>query len=126
MGAVKDTYNLLADGIIKLLRALAAVAKIAVGEWAEAQGYEQYLGSSIKGEAGIDWSDRKARTALLAELVADADRLLELARQAWVELPDDSAQRQSIVGRGRSCWDSCCSRTSSARAAMAMAMLMMG
>ena len=96
-GAVKDTYNLLADGIVKLLRALAAVANIAVGEWAEAQGYERYFGSSIKGEATIDWSDRKARRKLLGEIVADADRLLELARQAWVELPEDSAQRQSIV-----------------------------
>ena len=96
-GAVQDTYNLLADGIVKLLRALAAVVNIAVGEWAEAQGYERYLGSSIKGEAVIDWSDRKARAALLGELVADADRLLELARPAWVELPEGSAQRQSIV-----------------------------
>ena len=85
-GAVKDTYNL-----------LAAVANIAVGEWAEGQGYERYFGSSIKGEATIDWSDRKARAVLLAELVADGDRLLELARQAWVELPEDSGQRQSIV-----------------------------
>ena len=96
-GAVKDTYNLLADGIVKLLRALAAVANIAVGEWAEGQGYERYFGSSIKGEATIDWSDRKARRKLLGEIVADADRLLELARQAWVELPEDSVQRQSIV-----------------------------
>ena len=96
-GAVKDTYNLLADGIVKLLRVLAAVANIAVGEWAEAQGYQRYLGSSIKGEATIDWSDRKARRKLLGEIVADADRLLELARQAWVELPEDSVQRQSIV-----------------------------
>ena len=96
-GAVKDTYNLLADGIVKLLRVLAAVANIAVGEWAEGQGYERYFGSSIKGEATIDWSDRKARRKLLGEIVADADRLLELARQAWVELPEDSGQRQSIV-----------------------------
>ena len=96
-GAVKDTYNLLADGIVKLLSALAAVAKMTVREWAEAQGYEKYLGSSIKGEAGIDWSDRKARRKLLGEIVADADRLLELARQAWVELPTGSVQRQSIV-----------------------------
>ena len=59
-GAVKDTYNLLADGV-KLLRALATVANIAVGEWAEGQGYERYFGSSIKGEATIDRSDRKAR-----------------------------------------------------------------
>ena len=96
-GAVKDTYNLLADGIVKLLRVLAAVANTTVREWAEAQGYERYFGSSIKGEATIDWSDRKARRKLLGEIVADADRLLELGRQAWVELPEDSAQRQSIV-----------------------------
>ena len=96
-GAVKDTYNLLADGIVKLMRALAAVAKIDVREWAAAQRYDKYLGSSIKGEAAIDWSDRRARAALLAEIVADADRLLELARRAWVELPEDSAQRQSIA-----------------------------
>ena len=73
------------------------MAKIDVREWAAAQRHDKYLGSSIKGEAAIDWSDRKARAALLAEIVADADRLLELARQAWVELPEDSAQRQSIV-----------------------------
>ena len=96
-GAVKDTYNLLADGIVKLLRALAAVANATLPAWAEGQGYERYFGSSIKGEATIDWSDRKARRKLLGEIVADADRLLELARQAWVELPEDSGQRQSIV-----------------------------
>ena len=96
-GAVKDTYNLLADGIVKLLRVLAAVANATLPAWAEAQGYERYFGSSIKGEATIDWSDRKARRKLLGEIVADADRLLELARQAWAELPEDSGQRQSIV-----------------------------
>ena len=96
-GAVKDTYNLLADGIVKLLRVLAAVANATLPAWAEAQGYEKYFGSSIKGEAVIDWSDRKARRKLLGEIVADADRLLELARQAWVELPEASGQRQSIV-----------------------------
>ena len=122
-GAVKDTYNLLADGIVKLLRVLAAVANIAVGEWAEGQGYERYFGSSIKGEATIDWSDRKARRKLLGEIVADADRLLELARQAWAELPEDSGQRQSIVD-GAELLGQLLLQTSSARAAMAMAMLM--
>ena len=96
-GAVKDTYNLLSDGIVKLLRVLAAVANATLPAWAEAQGYQRYLGSSIKGEAAIDWSDRKARRKLLGEIVADADRLMALARQAWVELPEDSGQRQSIV-----------------------------
>ena len=96
-GAVKDTYNLLADGIVKLLRALAAVEQAPVREWAKAREYERYLGSSVKGEAAIDWADRQARTALLAKIVADADRLLELSRQAQGELPEDGEERQRIV-----------------------------
>ena len=70
-GVVKDTYNLLADGIVKLMRALVDLEQTSVKEWAKAQGYGRYTGSSIKGEAGIDWSDRRARETLLAAIVAD-------------------------------------------------------
>ena len=94
---MKDTCNLLADGIVQLIRALAQLKGINVGQWAKSQGYHRYLGSSVKGEAAIDWSDKRARTALLAEIVADADRLLELSRQAQGELAEDSAERQQIV-----------------------------
>ncbi len=79
------------------MRALAVVEQAPVREWAQARGYERYLGSSVKGEAAIDWADRQARTALLAKIVADADRLLELSRQAQGELPEDSEERQRIV-----------------------------
>ena len=96
-GAVRDTYNLLADGIVKLMRALADVEKTDVREWAEARGFEGYLASSIKGEAAIDWSDKRARTALLAGIMGDADRLLKLSRQTQGELGEDSAQRQQTV-----------------------------
>ena len=96
-GAVRDTYNLLADGIVKLMRSLAAVEKTTVGKWAKAQGYGRYLASSIKGEAAIDWSDKRARKALLAGIVRDADQLLELSRQAQGELPEDGEERQQIV-----------------------------
>ena len=88
-GAVKDTYNLLADGIVKLMRALAAVEGVPVRRWAETHGYKRHVGSSVKGEAGIDWSDRRARRKLLGEIVADADRLLELAggrRPGWAPM----------------------------------------
>ena len=95
-GAVKDTCNLLTDGIVKLARALAQLKGTNVGQWAKSQGYHRYLGSSVKGEAAIDWSDRQARAALLAGIVADADRLLELSRQAQGELPEDSPGRQRI------------------------------
>src|SRR5665811_993741 len=40
------------------------------------------FGSSLKGEAGIDWSDPKAKRGFLAGIVADADRLLGRAREA--------------------------------------------
>ncbi len=96
-GAVKDTCNLLADGIVQLLRTLAAVEKITVKEWGKAQGYGRYLASSIKGEAAIDWSDKRARQTLLAEIVRDADRLLELSRQAQGELSENGEERQRIV-----------------------------
>ena len=96
-GAVRDTFNLLADGIVKLMRALAQVEGISVGKWAKARGYGRYLASSIKGEATIDWSDKRARTALLTGIVGDADRLLELSRLAQGELPEDGAERQQIV-----------------------------
>ena len=96
-GAVKDTYNLLADGIVKLLWALAAVEKSTAKEWAQAQGYKRYLGSSVKGESAIDWSNKRARAALLDSIVADADRLLELSRQAQGDLPEDGEERQRIV-----------------------------
>ena len=96
-GAVRDTFNLLPDGIVKLLRVLASMEQTSVEEWAKAQGYERYLGPSIKGEAAIDWSDRKARSALLATIVADADRLLEVARQAQGELPEGVPEREGIV-----------------------------
>ena len=96
-GAVKDTYNLLSDGIVRLVRALAQLRGISVGEWAKSQGYARRLASSVKGEAAIDWADRQARAALLAGIVEDADRLLELSRQAQWELAEDSAERQRIV-----------------------------
>ena len=96
-GAVRDTYNLLADGTVKLLRALSQVEGISVGKWAKAQGYGRCLAASIKGEAAIDWSDKRARTALLAGIVADADRLLELSRQAQGELAENGEERQQIV-----------------------------
>ena len=96
-GAVKDTWNLLSDGIVKLMRALSAVEREGLKEWAASRGYRRYTGSSIKGDAGIDWSDHKAREALLVEIVSDADRLLELAREAQENLPVECDERENIV-----------------------------
>jgi transposase len=82
-GAVKDTYNLLADGIVKLARVLAKLAGQELAAWAERHGYGRYVTApSLKGAVEIDWSDAEQRRQVLGEIVADADRLLALARQA--------------------------------------------
>lgn len=78
-GAVKDTYNLLGDGIRQLVRGMAADAGQAVDAWATAHDLGRYFGSSVKGEAEIDWADEVARNAFLNEIVTDARRLLRLA-----------------------------------------------
>lgn len=95
-GAVKDTYNLLADGIVMLARELAAGASRSEPEqWARERGLGRYFGSSLKGEAGIDWDDPEAQEKLLGSVVADADRLLMAAREAMEKVPENDP------GRGR-------------------------
>jgi hypothetical protein len=81
-GAVKDTYNLLADGIGQLLRALVKVEAAEVAEWAQEHGLERYLAPSIKGGAEVDWDDEQSRDQFLQGIVADADRLLGMADEA--------------------------------------------
>ena len=89
-GAVKDTYNLLADAIEKLATRLAEVAGEAIAGWAEKQGLQKYFGSSLKGEAAIDWDDKRQRNQLLSEVVQDGQRLLRLAEQARHEHPEQA------------------------------------
>jgi transposase len=97
-GAVKDTYNLLADGIVQVVRVLARQA----GEedlvaWAEQENLARYLtGSSLKGEANLDWNDGAARRQFLAEIVADADRVLELVRAARAQLAPGSPEDREL------------------------------
>ena len=43
------------------------------------------------------WADRRARRRLLAQLVANADRVLELPRQSQEGLPQDGTERDGIV-----------------------------
>jgi len=97
-GAVKDTYNLLADGIVQVLRVLARQAgEEELGPWAEREGWGRYVtGSSLKGEANIDWNDATARRRFLAEVVADADRVLDLVRAARARLTPGSPEDREL------------------------------
>jgi hypothetical protein len=96
-GAVRDTYNLLADGIVRVTGALARLQGVKPETWGKEHGMEGYFGSSVKGEADIDWGNEKARREFLQRVVADADRVLELARQAQAGEPEESVKRRGIV-----------------------------
>src|SRR5215467_2624151 len=97
-GAVKDTYNLLADGIVQVLRALAKLGSFELTELAEELGCARYVqGSSLKGSADVDWSDPKARQRFLAEIVADAEELLKLVRGTRSDLTKDSPEDKDLA-----------------------------
>jgi hypothetical protein len=97
-GATKDTYNLLADGIVQVARVLARLTGEALAAWAEQHGYGRYVTApSFKGAVTIDWSDARQRRQVLGELVADADRLLERVRQVRASLEAGSADEAVLV-----------------------------
>ncbi len=96
-GAVKDTYNLLGDGIVQLVQALAILEGKKAEVWAGEQGLEHYFGSSVKGEGEVDWDNEKERQIFLQAIVKDAERLLEIARQAQSRLAEGDSQRQGII-----------------------------
>ena len=89
-GAVKDTYNLLAEGIEQLAGRLAELEGETAAAWAERQGLSRYFGSSLKGAAAIDWDDKKQRAQLLTAIVQDARWLLGLAEQAQAAHPQQA------------------------------------
>lgn len=97
-GAVKDTYNLLADGIRQVLRVLAEQANEEVPVTAERLSSSRYVGGpSLKGQAEIDWTDAVERGHFLAEIVADADRLLGEVREARGQLPAESQADRALA-----------------------------
>ena len=94
-GAVKDTYNLVADGMGKLLGVLAAfetpqLEAVDVGAFACAHDLSRYVtGTSLKGGAELDWDDEGARETFLTELVIDVRRALRLG-ETLLESADPS------------------------------------
>jgi hypothetical protein len=94
-GAVKDTYNLLADAIEKLACRLAGVAGEAIASWAARQDLQRYFGRSLKGDAAINWDDKAQREQLLTQIVQDGRRLLSLAEQSGQEHPEHAAAIQA-------------------------------
>src|SRR3990170_3273954 len=100
-GAVKDTYNLLGDGIQQLCRALAAAQEQELEGWVEAHQFQGYFGSSLKGEVQVDWDDEQSRQAFLQGIVGDAQRLMQMAKGMRATLVDEAPERQQIAVAGQ-------------------------
>jgi hypothetical protein len=96
-GAVKDTYNLLADGIALVLRELARLANEELPAYAAARGLGRYVSErSLKGEAELDWDSAEQRAGLLQRIVGDADRLLDEVRAQRGRLDAGSAEDERL------------------------------
>ncbi len=99
-GAVRDTYNLIGDGIVSVARILAKLSEKRLEAWAAEHDLSLYMGNSLKGEAKLDWSSEAEKEAFLARLVADAERVLELARRAERGLAADDVGRERLRRAG--------------------------
>lgn len=95
-GAVRDTYNLIGDGLVSVARILAKVSGKRLDAWAREHDLSRYVGSSMKGEAKLDWSSEAEKEAFLAGLVADAGRVLELAERTERGLGADDVRRERL------------------------------
>jgi len=89
--AVKDTFNLLRDGIYATIVQIAKIESKKPKDVAGEYNLSRYFAPSLKGTVAIDWSDKIQREAFLSEITADAGRVLRLT-QAYQEKLKDSDQ----------------------------------
>ncbi len=79
-GAVKDTFNLLSDAIVAVVREVAEKRGTAVKNEAERAGVERHFAAaSIKGSEVVDWNNEAAVSGFLRGLLEECDRVVGLA-----------------------------------------------
>ena len=74
-GQVQDSYNLLAGAVRHGLRRLGACTGETVAQVSKRLDLERYVERGIKGKFPVDWETKEGPRQLLAQLVADAQRL---------------------------------------------------
>lgn len=97
-GAVKDTFNLLSDAIVAVVRAVARQRGQRAELVAREAGVARHLESpSIKGSALVDWGDAGAVSAFLGGLIEDGARVVTLAEQAGCATEEVALVRKVIA-----------------------------
>jgi hypothetical protein len=95
-GAVRDTYNLVSDGIRHVVDEACCLKGWDRDGIVEAEGLSRHFSASFKGSLDLDWSDPKERRAVVAQLVADARVTLALATRALRGYAKDAASTQAL------------------------------
>ncbi len=95
-GAVKDTFNLVSDGIRRVVDEACALKAWDRDEVIESEGLSRHFARSFKGALDVDWSDESARRAVVAQLVADARVALALATRARRGFAKDASATQGV------------------------------
>lgn len=97
-GAVKDTFNLLSDAIVAIVRAVAAQRKTTAATVAREAGIERHVeAASLKGSELVDWDQAGAVSAFLAGLLQDCDRAVAVAEQAGCATDEVALLRKVIA-----------------------------
>jgi IS5 family transposase len=95
-GAVRDTYNLVSDGIRHVVDEACRLKGWERDGIVEAEGLSRHFAASFKGSLDLDWSDAKERRAVVGQLVADARVTLALATRALRGYAKDAAPTQAL------------------------------
>jgi hypothetical protein len=95
-GAVRDTYNLVSDGIRHLVNEACGLKGWAREEIVEAEELGRHYAASFKGSFDLDWSDAEEKRAVVGHLVADARVALSLATRALRGYAKDAAVTQPL------------------------------
>jgi len=96
-GAVKDTFNLLSDAIVSVVRAVASKQGRQPKKVAREAGVKRHLDApSIKGTEVVDWGDREAVSSFLAGLLSDCARVVAIAEKAECAT-DEAALLKKVI-----------------------------
>ena len=95
-GAVRDTFNLVSDGIREVVDEACRLKGWERDAIVEVEGLSRHFAASFKGSLDLDWSDAEERRAVVGQLVADARVTLSLATRAMRGYAKDAAPTQTL------------------------------
>lgn len=96
-GAHEDTYNLMAEGIRILSRELAKAEGAEWESWLAGHDLARCAEASIKGASEVNWDEPASREEFLSGLIADGQRVVELAREVRSQVEADSEADRRIA-----------------------------